>query len=81
MNKKLHELSFDDYEDILNNYYTSPINRINLSFEEIKEFSKRLNEKIRVPLIEATGEEKILIKIILKIEISYMTIYQMNFTN
>ena len=36
--------------------------------DEIKDLAERLNRKINVPLIKETGEEKILIKIILKID-------------
>ena len=62
------ELTTEQFTDLLKDFYAAPEKRSKMTTEEIKELAQRLNKKINVPIINETGEEKILIKIILKID-------------
>lgn len=62
------EMSTDDFRQLLSEFYAKPKQRSKMTEEEIKDLAQRLNKKINVPIINETGEEKILIKIILKID-------------
>ena len=62
------ELTTDQFKDLLAEYYAEPEKRSKMTQEEIKDLAQRLNRKVNVPIIKETGEEKILIKIILKID-------------
>ncbi|QGY46238.1 hypothetical protein GM418_22010 [Maribellus comscasis] len=64
----LATLTTDEFKTLLNDFYAEPIKRNKMTEEEIKDLAQRLNKKINVPLISETGEEKIFIKIILKID-------------
>ncbi len=68
MTTTVAELTTDQFKELLNDFYAEPIKRNKMTEEEIKDLAQRLNKKINVPLINETGEEKILIKIILKID-------------
>jgi len=52
----------------LDEYFAPPEKRTKMSEDEIKALASRLNEKINVPLIGETTEEKILIKVVLKVD-------------
>jgi hypothetical protein len=65
---KLNELTTEEFKALLKDYYAEPILRSKMTEEEIIDLAKRLNERINVPIIEETKEEKIFIKIILKID-------------
>ncbi|HKI87834.1 MAG TPA: hypothetical protein VKA38_02320, partial [Draconibacterium sp.] len=58
----------EDFKILLAEFYAVPEKRKRMTDEEIKDLAHRLNEKINIPLVKETGEEKILIKIILKID-------------
>ncbi len=62
------ELTTDQFKELLKDFYAEPIKRNKMTEEEIKDLAQRLNKKINVPIINETGEEKILIKIILQID-------------
>lgn len=62
------ELTTDQFKELMSEFYAVPEKRSKLSTAEIKELATRLNRKINVPIINETKEEKILIKIILKID-------------
>jgi sugar-specific transcriptional regulator TrmB len=62
------EMTTDDFRQLLSEFYAKPKKRSKMTEEEIKDLAQRLNRKINVPIINETGEEKILIKIILKID-------------
>jgi len=62
------ELTTDDFKKLLGEFYAKPKRRNKMTEEEIKDMAQRLNKKINVPIIKETGEEKILVKIILKID-------------
>jgi len=65
---KVAELTTEQFTELLSDFYAVPEKRSKMTEEEIKELASRLNEKINVPIISETGEEKILIKVILKID-------------
>jgi len=65
---KISELSETQFKDLLDNYFAPPEKRSQLTEKEIKELAEKLNEKINVPIISETQEEKILIKIVIKID-------------
>lgn len=62
------EMTADDFRQLLSEFYAKPKLRSKMTEEEIKDLAQRLNRKINVPIVNETGEEKILIKIILKID-------------
>ena len=68
MPKALNSLTTDDFKSLLSDFYAEPINRNKMTEVEIKDLAQRLNKKIDVPIINETGEEKICIKIVLKID-------------
>lgn len=66
--KTIDNLTTDEFKVMLDEYFAPPEKRTKMTDEEIMELAKRLNEKINVPIISETGEEKILIKIVFKID-------------
>lgn len=64
----ISELTESQFKTLLDEYFAPPEERTKMTKEEIKSLAKRLNGKINVPLIGETAEEKILIKIILKVD-------------
>ena len=68
MPKALNSLTTDDFKTLLSEFYAEPILRNKMTEAEIKDLAQRLNKKIDVPIINETGEEKICIKIVLKID-------------
>ena len=65
---KLADLTTSEFTALLNDFYAKPIHRNKMTEKEIIDVAKRLNERINVPIIDETGEEKILIKVILRID-------------
>ncbi len=65
---KLADLTTEEFKKILNDFYAVPEKRNKMTQEEVLDLAKRLNKKINVPLVDESGEEKILVKIILKID-------------
>ncbi len=65
---KLNELTTEEFKGLLDDFYAEPIRRNKMTEEEIVDLAQRLNERINVPIIEETKEEKIFIKVILKID-------------
>ncbi|RIH65075.1 hypothetical protein D1164_10830 [Mariniphaga sediminis] len=68
MAKKIADIEVAEFEDLLKDFYAEPQKRSKMTQEELKDLAERLNRKINIPLVKETGEEKILIKIILKID-------------
>jgi hypothetical protein len=62
------ELTTDQFKVLLSEFYAVPEKRSKMTTAEIIELATRLNKKINVPIINETGEQKILVKIILKID-------------
>lgn len=65
---KLADLTTEEFKKILSDFYAVPEKRNKMTQEEVMDLALRLNKKINVPLIDESGEEKILVKIILKID-------------
>lgn len=66
--RKISDLTEADFKLLLNEYFAPPQERSKMTDKEIKDLAERLNKKIDVPLIGEVKEEKILIKIILRID-------------
>lgn len=64
----LNELTVDQFRALMGEFFATPEKRQKMTHDEITELAHRLNQKINVPIITETGEEKILIKIILTID-------------
>jgi hypothetical protein len=64
----MSELTTEQFKILLDEYYAKPEERMKMNKKEIEELADRLNKKINVPIINETGEAKILIKIIIKID-------------
>ena len=64
----INELTEEQFKVLLDEYFAPSENRSKMSEAEIVDLAKRLNEKINVPIINETGEEKILIKIVIKVD-------------
>lgn len=65
---KLADLTTEEFQLLLKDFYAEPIQRTKMTQEEVIDLAKRLNERINVPIIDETGEEKIMVKVILKID-------------
>lgn len=68
MTRTVAELTTQEFITLSNDFYAEPKKRRNMTEEEIRDLAIRLNEKIDVPFIQETGEERILIKVILKLD-------------
>lgn len=68
MAKKISELNNNDFNSLVDDFYAEPKLRNKLTEDEVKAIAERLNGKVNIPIIGETGEEKILVKIILKID-------------
>ncbi|NOZ46228.1 MAG: hypothetical protein GXO79_05535 [Chlorobi bacterium] len=64
----INELTEEQFKNLLDEYFAPAEKRSKMTDEEVLDLAKRLNEKINVPIINETGEEKILIKIVIKID-------------
>lgn len=64
----LNELTDDQFKDLLDDYFAPPVKRQKMTQAEIKDLASRLNDMINVPLIGETSEEKILIKVVLRVD-------------
>ena len=65
---KLADLTTDEFKKILSDFYAVPEKRNKMTQDEVLDLAQRLNKKINVPLVDESGEERILVKIILKID-------------
>lgn len=68
MATKVADLTPGEFMTLLDDFYAEPKKRYKMTEAEVKDLAVRLNEKIDVPFIKETGEEKILIKVIFKID-------------
>lgn len=64
----INELTEEQFKELLDEYFAPPEKRTKMTQDEVRDLANRLNDKINVPLIGETMEEKILIKIIVKID-------------
>ncbi len=53
---------------LLDNYFAEPNKRAKMTMDQVKVLASKLNEKINIPLVRETKEERIFVKIILKID-------------
>ncbi|MCQ3828752.1 hypothetical protein HXX02_04795 [Microbulbifer elongatus] len=66
--KTINELTEAQFKELLDDYFAPPEQRQKMTEEEIRELAIRLNDKVDVPLVWETAEEKILIKVVLKVD-------------
>ncbi|WP_406828361.1 hypothetical protein [Microbulbifer sp. ARAS458-1] len=66
--KTINELTETQFKELLDDYFAPPEKRQKMTEEEIRELAVRLNDKVDVPLVWETAEEKILIKVVLKVD-------------
>ncbi|MBL4709961.1 MAG: hypothetical protein JKY48_16130 [Flavobacteriales bacterium] len=66
--KRIGDMTPAQYKVLLKEYFAPDEKRSKMTDEEIKELAQQLNKKINVPLINELKEEKIFIKIVLKID-------------
>ncbi|MFD2164771.1 hypothetical protein ACFSJY_00700 [Thalassotalea euphylliae] len=64
----INDLTTEQFTLLLDEYFAPPLKRHKLKEEEIKALAKELNERINVPLVSEAKEEKILIKVVLKVD-------------
>lgn len=64
----INELTKDQFKELLDEYFAPPEKRTKMSCEEIKDLAHRLSRKVNIPLVNETGEEKILIKVVIQID-------------
>jgi len=64
----IDELTDQEFLELLDDYFAEPQKRYKMTEEEIRDLANRLNRKINVPIINETGELKILIKIVMKVD-------------
>ncbi len=64
----IKELTPAEFKILLDEYFAPPVKRSKMSETQIKDLAIRLNRKINVPLVSETGEEKIIIKIVIKVD-------------
>jgi hypothetical protein len=65
---QLADLTTEEFKALLDDFYAEPVRRNKMTEVEIIDLAKRLNERINVPIINETNEEKIFVKVILKID-------------
>ena len=64
----INELTEVQFKDLLNEYFATSEKRSKMDESEVRSLAQKLNEKINVPLVKETKEEKILIKVIVKVD-------------
>lgn len=66
--RTISELTPDEFTLLLDEYFAPAAQRTKMTPDEVKSLATRLNDRIDVPLIRETREQKILIKIVIKID-------------
>lgn len=64
----ISDLTTGEFKNLLDDYFVEDKERRKLTEAEVRDLAERLNKKIDVPILNETGEEKIIIKIVLKID-------------
>lgn len=62
------DLTTTEFTKLLDDYYKPVEQRRKLSEQEVREIADKLNQRINVPIINETKEEKILVKVIIKVD-------------
>ena len=65
---KVAEMTDDEFKNLLDAYYAPLEKRSRLTSHQVMDLAERLNKKVDIPFISETGEEKLLIKIITKVD-------------
>jgi hypothetical protein len=66
--KTLSELSVREFQNLLEEFFAIPEKRQKMTLFEITDLARRLNKKFNIPIINETREEKIFIKVVLKVD-------------
>jgi len=66
--RKMGDLTVDDFSNLLEEFYAPPQKRSKMTREEVVTLAQRLNTMIDVPLVRESQEEKIIIKVVLKVD-------------
>ena len=66
--KNLSQLTPDEFKQLLDGYYAQPTHRHNMTDVEIEALATRINEMKNIPLVNETGEQKILRKVVLRVD-------------
>lgn len=61
-------MSETEFTQLLDDYFAPPKERTKMTREETLKLASKLNQKVNIPLLNETGEEKILVKIVVKID-------------
>ena len=64
----LSQLTPKEFKSLLDGYYAQPVHRHNMTDEEIDAFAARINEKCDIPLVSESGEQRIIRKIVLRVD-------------
>jgi hypothetical protein len=64
----INELTETQFKTLLDEYFAKPEKRSKMESAEIKDLAEKLNEKINIPIVNETGEHKIFVKIVVKID-------------
>ncbi|MCG9580129.1 hypothetical protein L1D13_03330 [Vibrio tubiashii] len=64
----IKDLTKDEFRDLLDDYFAPPEKRMKLTADEAKTLAQKLNAEINVPLVSETKEEKILLKVVIKVD-------------
>ena len=64
----IEDLTEAQFVNLLEEYYAPPKARNKLTEAEVKDLASKLNDIVNIPLISETREEKILIKVILRVD-------------
>ncbi|KLN63789.1 MULTISPECIES: hypothetical protein [Vibrio] len=64
----IKDLTKDEFRDLLDDYFAPPEKRMKLTADEAKILAQKLNTEINVPLVSETKEEKILLKVVIKVD-------------
>ena len=64
----ISDLTPQQFKQLLDEYFAPPEKRSKMTESEIKDLAERLDERINIPIVGASGERKIFIKIVLKVD-------------
>lgn len=65
---KISEMTDEEFKKMLSEYYAPIEQRNKLTPHQILELAERLNKKVDIPFIDETGEQKLLVKVITKVD-------------
>ena len=65
---RLDEVTLEDFRNLLDEYFKKPEKRQNLTYVEAVKIAQLLNKRINVPFVKETGEERIIVKIVILVD-------------